>query len=179
MNKVKSIDFLMVVSSIISKWNNPIFNNYVNLGISGFITENIINNKYLELIKKFKPKYIIFYCGGNDIKKNISTTIITKNIIKFIEFVYKNFNLDVKIIFLSVLITPDKIRRNLACKIFLLNDIITKICLSFNKLTGFNKLLFVDINNILTKNDYIEDDEHLTPFAYEKIGKKILRIVKI
>lgn len=173
MNKVKSIDFLMVGSSIISKWNNPIFNNYVNLGISGFQTENIINNKYLELIKKFKPKYILYYCGANDIKKNISITIIIKNIIKFIKFVYKNFNLDVQIIFLSVLITPDIIRRNLACNIILLNDIITKICLSFNK------LLFVDINNILTKNDYIEDDKHLTQFAYEKIGKKILRFLKI
>lgn len=182
MNKENSkpIDILMIGSSIMKKWTNPNFINYpsyINLGVSRFKTDDIIKSNYLDLIEKFNPKYIIYYCGGNDIEKKIQVNNIIINIVKFIKFVYNNFNPDVKIIFISIIISPKKIKNQLESKINLLNKMIEKICLKINKSFRSNKLIYFEINDLLNDSDYTKDLNHLLSKAYDKINFRINTIL--
>jgi hypothetical protein len=88
-----NIDILLVGSSIIRNWLN--INEYfsdkkiVNLGINGLLTIKMVNSDYLLNLVKYKPKYTIYYCGGNDIDNNIHPELIIKNIQLFIKFIKK------------------------------------------------------------------------------------------
>ncbi len=167
---LKPVDFMIIGSSIMNRWPNPIFDNYINLSVSGFKTHNIINKRYLYFISKFSPKYIIYYCGSNDINKNISVEVIIKNIIKFIKFIYTYYDPVPKIIFLSLLVSPQKISKNLQNQVMLLNQLIQIICLKFKN------MIYVDINDIINHNDYLDDKNHLKLTGYDKINKKMYDI---
>ena len=93
---VKYIDILFIGSSIISRWEyNNILSSLriVNLGIDGLQTKDILEPKFINKIIKYFPKFIIYYCGGIDVNKNILIYEIISNItifIKLIKYIYGN-----------------------------------------------------------------------------------------
>ena len=84
------IDILLVGSSIIKKWIDLHIKKakIINLGMNGYLTSNMINKEYLEIVYKYKQKNIIYYAGGNDVKKYIDSDTIYQNMILF----YKKIN---------------------------------------------------------------------------------------
>jgi len=102
----------LIGSSIISKYKNVEIENYnvINSGISGLMTSQLnMNNNY-------EYDYMIFYCGNNDLKKNIDKKQIVANIEKFIYEFKKKFP-NTNIIILSILFSPKNHELNLIDKI--------------------------------------------------------------
>ena len=89
------INILLVGSSIAKRWTNLNLNikkaKIINLGMSGYLTLNMISNEYLEIVYKYKPQNIIYYAGCNDIKKYVDSKIIYQNMVLFYEKMNNNF----------------------------------------------------------------------------------------
>jgi lysophospholipase L1-like esterase len=73
---------LFLGSSIIERWDTDIpINNYVNLGISGLTTNELM--EYYSILSKYKCtkiEKIIIYIGSNDIVKKNQPDKIVDNI---------------------------------------------------------------------------------------------------
>jgi len=57
----------------------------------------------------YNPKYIIYYCGGNDIKNNFMKEYIFNNIKLFYSKINSIYKSNIKIIILSIIKIPKKI----------------------------------------------------------------------
>lgn len=172
---IKQVDILLIGSSIIYNWKNikKKFNDkkIINLGKGGLKTDDILDKIYFDKILLYKPKYIIYYCGGNDITNNISNENIYKNIIKFYKKIFKIFGNDIKIIFLSIIKSPEKRLLNKINDITFVNNKIKNFC-------QLNNVLYVNINNELKSTKLFKDDlNHLNNLGYDKINNKILQYI--
>lgn len=74
------INILLVGSSIAKRWNNLNIKKakIINLGMGGYLILNMISNEYLKVVYKYNPKNVIYYAGGNDIKKYIDSNILIR-----------------------------------------------------------------------------------------------------
>jgi lysophospholipase L1-like esterase len=147
---------LLVGSSIISKYKNIMIENYniINNGVSGLMTSqlNINNNDEYD--------YMIFYCGNNDLKKNINKQEIVTNIEKYIYEFKKKFP-NTNIIILSILTSPKNYELNLIDKIRYIN----------NKLKNIDNIYYLNINRQLSNKKYYSDGTHFNSIGYKKLSE--------
>jgi lysophospholipase L1-like esterase len=153
---------LLVGSSIISKYKNIMIENYniINNGVSGLMTSqlNINNNDEYD--------YMIFYCGNNDLKKNINKNEIVSNIEKYIYKFKKQFP-NTKIIILSILFSPKNYELNLIDKIRYIN----------NKLKNIDNIYYLNINRQLSNKKYYSDGTHFNYMGYKKLNDILSNII--
>ena len=180
---------LLVGSSIIKKWTNPPLINkkaiIINKGMSGYITKDLISPKYLKsifLIKESNPKYIIIYCGSNDIRKYTSNNldidynlldISIYNITIFIDLLKKIFKKST-IILISVIKSPIMHELNKIKNINYFN----KKLLEYSNIE--KKFIYVDVNKDLNnKIKYFKEDKlHLNEDGYKIMNDNIYKIIK-
>jgi lysophospholipase L1-like esterase len=161
--KKSSHDIVLIGSSIISKWKlNHIFgfNKIKNNGISGLFTKNLFKT-HLDFTN---PKYIIFYCGGNDLRNHISSSIIIHNTNNYIEFLISQYP-NTKIILLSILLSPSAE-----------NDIIEPINKWYHDIAikYTNHIIYINVNTKMNKHDYYKSDGiHLNQIGYDKLQNTI------
>ena len=159
---------LLLGSSIIRNWKNFITNQeneeVINMGKSGLVTANL--PKYLEKIPNIDPEYILFYCGGNDLLRNINEKDILNNLQSFLDDLVIKFPKS-KIIVISVIKSPIMYNGKI-------NDIdyINNSIRKYSKM--FHNIQYVNVNRILCdKAFFMEDGLHLNNSGYEKMNTKL------
>ena len=162
-------DIVLIGSSIISKWKlDSLFGlkNIKNNGIPGLLTKKLFNTR----IDFSNPKYIIFYCGGNDLRNNISPSIIINNINKFLTFLMTQFP-DTQIIILSILMSENIVNlKKIKKKINIVNNWYS----DFSK-NNSNHFIYINLNYTLfdTLDFYNPDGIHLNKNGYDEIKNSI------
>lgn len=150
-------------------WNELLGrNDVVNRGISGDITEGILNR--LETVVKVKPRYCFFMGGINDFVKGISFDITVGNSIAIINRLNDN---GIRPVIQSVIYTGynydgQKEINLLASRI---NEVMKKFAIN-------NNIYFLDLNNYLSEGgllnpDYTYDGLHLNAKGYSIWGQVI------
>lgn len=164
---------LLLGSSIVKQWKSFYIydNDIINKGISGLLTNSLLSSQYLNEISKVKkPEYILFYCGGNDLRKNIEPHIILNNIIKFIQEL-QNMFLDSHIIIISIIKSPIMYEKNRIENI----DHINKYLKKTSKIK--NNLFYIDVNKELDNSIYFKKDMlHINHIGYNRLNIKINNI---
>ena len=174
---------LLIGSSTIRKWNNFTLHikneQIINRGISELTTPDLLSTKYTYYITsgiKQQPKYIVFYCGINDV---FDTVYNNKTIIKttrvFLQELHKIFPSS-KIIVISLIKSPKTYNANKTEDINYINNRIRDFC---SIKTPY--LHYVNVNRelqSLTTNYFMNDGFHLNEIGYEKLNKKIVESIK-
>ena len=103
---------LLLGSSTIKKWKNfTLFlknEQVIDRGVSGLTTSLLLTNNYFDYITngiKEQPKYIIFYCGINDVFTNVENKEIVNNSKLFLHKLHKTFTKS-RIIVISLIKSP-------------------------------------------------------------------------
>ena len=135
----------------------------MNRGFGGAQTADVL--EYMDrIVLPYKPKNIVFYCGGNDVAKGKSPQVAVTNLKTFIERVHKVLP-ETKIFVLSMKPTPS--REEQWPKLQFGNkaraDYISKTNNVFY--VDVAKSMF-DIEGNLKKNIYIADNLHLNKVGY-------------
>jgi lysophospholipase L1-like esterase len=180
MTKPIPIDILLVGSSIIQKWNTlqnflPPSIKIVNLGMSAFTSADMFDAHYIQLLSKYNPVNIIYYCGSNDIRKNIDPRVVIRNIEYFFINIFKKiYGPNVNIIFISIIQNPVKsiYKKNI--------DIVNYY--THNNIIQFSKkfyISFLDITEDLHDTKYFyKDNIHLNKSGYQKLNEKIIPLLR-
>jgi len=146
-------------------------------------SSSLLSSNYVDYITNGitrKPKYIVFYCGINDVfdtvynNKTISKTII-KNTRVFLQNLHKIFPSS-KIIVISLIKSPKTYNANKTEDVNHINNRIRDFCSIKNPY-----LHYVNVNRELqssTTNYFMNDGFHLNELGYEKINKKIVESIK-
>jgi lysophospholipase L1-like esterase len=109
-NPQQSGGIVFAGSSIFEQWSNlksqmaplPVFNR----AISG--TKTYQQLTYMDqLVLKYHPKIIVYYCGSNDVGEGSTAAAIIKNFKKFVDRVAAELP-DTKIVFASIIRAPQK-----------------------------------------------------------------------
>ena len=153
----------LIGSSIIKKWNFPL--NSINLGIGRLLTNQL---QSLILPKINVNDSIVFYCGGNDIRKQFDIEYTYNNIVLFLSL------LNCQDIYVISIVKCKKIYdigRNIDTD--LLNDKLRKLCLNNGYHYIESNLIFdyclIDNECNLCK----EDGVHLQNEGYDKLEELI------
>jgi lysophospholipase L1-like esterase len=172
---------LLIGSSTIRKWNNFTLHikneQIINRGISELTTTDLLSSKYFDYITsgiRRPPKYIIFYCGINDVFDNIANKTIIKNTRIFLQELHKIFPSS-KIIVISLIKSPKTYNVNKTEDVDYINNRIRDYC---SIKTPY--LHYVNVNRelqSLTTNYFMNDGFHLHEIGYEKINKKIVESI--
>jgi lysophospholipase L1-like esterase len=178
-NSKKDIDILLVGSSIIKRWKIENYYNksvkIINLGINGIFSEKVISKNYINMMSIYNPKNIIYYCGGNDIRKEHDLLIDIKNIQFFLlnlKNIYKN---NINVIFIAIFKNPKNILYNK--NINIVNKSIKIFINDYNKYNNIH-LNFLDINKYIFDSKYfMEDNIHLNKDGYEILNKKTFDLI--
>ena len=173
---------LLLGSSTIRKWKNftlQIKNEQIiNRGISELTTDSLLSTNYFDYITngiKQQPKYIVFYCGINDVFDNIENKTTNKNIRDFLQELHKIFPSS-RIIVISLIKSPKTYKENKIEDVNYINNRMRDFC---SIKTPY--LHYVNVNKELhssTTNYFMNDGFHLNEVGYEKINKKILHSIK-
>jgi lysophospholipase L1-like esterase len=172
---VKDIDILLVGSSIVNRWKNIqkkfCDKQIINLGGEGIKTNELLDESYFNKILNYNPKYIIYYCGGNDIQKNFVKEYIYNNIKLFYTKINMIYGSNVKIIFLSIIKSPKKRIEKKVDNINYINNKIKYLCKN-------NNSVYLNINKELKNiNFYKKDMNHLKIIGYNKINEKLAKYI--
>ena len=162
--KTKSHDVVLIGSSIISRWklyNIFGFNTIKNNGISGLLTNDLFKTR----LDFSNPKYIIYYCGGNDLRHNISPYIIIHNTNKYLEFVITKYPNTI-IILLSIFMS-NTIIKDIQNEVNIINKWYRVISNKYQ-----NNIIYLNVNQIMNNKtiDYYDSDGiHLYHIGYDKL----------
>lgn len=155
-------DVVLIGSSIISRWklyNIFGFKNIKNNGISGLLTNDLFKT-HLDFSN---PKYIIYYCGGNDLRYNISPYIIIHNTNKYLEFMITKYPNTIFIL-LSIFMS-NTIIKDIQNEVNIINKWYNIISNKYQ-----NNIIYVNvIQKIIHKDDYDSDGIHLNHIGYDKL----------
>ena len=172
------MNILLLGASIIKHWNTNILSlidskqniNIINKGIDGLKTIQLLDSNYLinliNLANSNSFDYIIFYCGGNDVRKNVELNQIISNLIIFLNFLQDIFP-NTRIFYISIF-SGDKIFRN---DINYVNKQIKK------KYINQNKNQIIQIKGFFNKKFYMSDLIHLNDLGYLKLTHKISNLI--
>jgi lysophospholipase L1-like esterase len=163
-------------SSIIAMWDNvPDFfpgERVLNTAISGSQTADLLPQQE-PLVLAHHPRIVCYYCGSNDLNYAVTPARIAENVARTYELLHGELS-DIKFVYLSIIRAPQKADAGLMEQVEEANGL---ICRMAEQLPGF---YFVDINPVFfteagepRQDFYIEDRLHLTPAAYEALGKYI------
>jgi len=170
---------LLIGSSTIEKWKN--FTLYlknqqiINRGISGLTTSSLLSSNYVDYITSGitrNPKYIVFYCGINDVFDNMENKTIIKNTRVFLTELHKIFP-TTRIIVISLIKSPKTYNAKKIEDVNYINNRVRDFC---SIKTPY--LHYVNVNKelqSLTTNYFMNDGFHLNEIGYEKINKKIVQ----
>jgi len=172
---VKDIDILLVGSSIVNRWKNIekkfCDKKIINLGGGGMKTHELLEDLYFNKILNYNPKYIIYYCGGNDIQKNFIKEYIYNNIKLFYSKINSIYGSNVKIIFLSIIKSPKKRIEKKIDNIDYVNNKIKNLCKN-------NNSVYLNINRELEDIKFYKIDmNHLKIIGYNKINEKLEKYI--
>jgi len=164
--KTKShYDVVLIGSSIISRWklyNIFGFKTIKNNGISGLLTNDLFKTR----LDFSGPKYIIYYCGGNDLRHNISPYIIIHNTNKYLEFVITKYPNTIFIL-LSIFMS-NTIIKDIQNEVNIINKWYRVISNKYQ-----NNIIYLNVNQIINNNktiDYYDSDGiHLNHIGYDKL----------
>ena len=120
----------LIGSSIIKNWKFPL--ECQNLGIGGLITSEL---------KQLKVDYndsIVFYCGGNDIRKYVPIEVIFENIVKFFKNIKSRDVYIISIVKCKKIYDMDRSKQT---------DILNNMLKDFCKLKGYK---YIDSNLIFS-----------------------------
>jgi lysophospholipase L1-like esterase len=163
-------NILLLGSSIIYLFKPKIKNyNIINNGILGLTVNKMLSKSFLNkyIISNNKYDYMIFYCGNNDLKQDISRKEIVKNIKIFIN-TFQELYPTTKIIIISILLSPKNYELNLANDIQFINQHLKKI----------TNILFINVNRELSHEKYyIKDNVHLNNIGYDKLNNILEQII--
>jgi len=169
---------LLLGSSTIKKWKNFTMNSHhediINKGISSLTTSYLLTNEYMEYICKnieANPKYIIFYCGINDIFDNVENKQIVNNILLFLNKIHTIFTKS-RIIVISLIKSPKVYKEKKLEHVNYINNKIREYCASISPRISYinvNKELYTSNGSYFTKDDF-----HVNEFGYKKMNKKLL-----
>lgn len=174
---------LLIGSSTIRKWKDFTLHlkngQIINRGISHLTTESLLSTKYTDHITngiKKQPKYIVFYCGINDVFDPVyNNKSIIKNTRIFLQELHKIFP-NSTIIVVSLIKSPKTYNESKTEDINYINNRMRDFC---SIKTPY--LQYVNVNRELqssTTNYFMNDGFHLNELGYEKINKKILQSIK-
>jgi len=178
---------LLLGSSTIKKWKHftlthITFKNelVINRGVSKLTTSSLLTNNYFDFItnginNKQQPKYIVFYCGINDIHANVENKQIINNSRLFLHKLHKTFT-NSRIIVISLIKSPRIYKEKKIEDVNYVNNKIRDYC---SIKTPY--LHYINVNkelNSSTINYFMNDGFHLNELGYEKMNKKILETVK-
>jgi lysophospholipase L1-like esterase len=163
-------------SSIIAMWENvaDFFpgERVLNTAISGSQTADLLP-ELESLVLAHHPRTVCYYCGSNDINYAVPPLRIAENVARTYELLHEELP-GLQFVYLSIIRAPQKTDGGLIDKVDEANALICKMA---EQLPGFH---FIDINPVFFTEDgeprldyYIEDRLHLTPAAYEGLGKYI------
>jgi lysophospholipase L1-like esterase len=172
---------LLVGSSTIRKWNSFTLHikneQIINRGISELTTTDLLSSKYFDYITSGitrKPKYVVFYCGINDVFDNMENKTIIKNTRIFLQELHKIFPTS-KIIVISLIKSSKTYNANKTEDVDYINNRIRDYC---SIKTPY--LHYVNVNRelqSLTTNYFMNDGFHLNEIGYEKMNKKIVESI--
>jgi lysophospholipase L1-like esterase len=170
---------LLLGSSTIKKWKDftmNLQNEYIiNKGISSLTTSYLLTNEYMEYVCKnieIQPKYIVIYCGINDVFDNVENKQIVNNIQLFLNELHTMFTKS-KIIVISLIKSPKVYKEKKLEDVNYINNKIREYCTTMSK-----KISYVNVNKELyTSNGmyFTKDNFHVNELGYKKINKKILQ----
>lgn len=173
---------LLLGSSTIKKWKHFTLHlkneQVINRGVSGLTTSSLLTNNYFDYITngiKQQPKYIVFYCGINDIHANVENKEIVNNSRLFLHKLHKTFT-NSRIIVISLIKSPRIYKEKKIEDVNYVNNKMRDFC---SIKTPY--LHYINVNkelNSTTINYFMNDGFHLNELGYEKMNKKILETVK-
>ncbi len=172
---MKNADIVMLGNSITFGVNwSELIDNYkiANRGISGDVTEGFLNR--MDNVISLKPKLCFIMGGINDIYSDIKPEEVFENYSKILDLLVSN-NI-IPIVQSTLFVSPkwrNHSEKNIEVK--LLNDMLIKY-------TSEKGILFLDLNELLSKNDilldeYTYDGLHLNADAYKVWGGEVEKII--
>ena len=171
---------LLVGSSIIQHWKRSEWNScpVINFGKGGlksiFLTE-YFDYIFTETDKYIEPSYIIFYCGGNDLRKLATTKsvdehfmeksipVVAENITNGIDMLRKQFPKST-IIVLQVMKGERLYQYNMLHEVDEVNE---HIRLFVSKKTN---MIYVHVNFFLSSKHYSIDGIHINEYGYNLLN---------
>ena len=172
---------LLVGSSTIRKWNNFTLHikneQSINCAVSELTTTDLLTNKYFDYITNGlseQPKYIIFYCGINDVFNNIDNKTTVKNTRFFLTELHKIFPKS-RIIVISLIKSPKTYNEFKIEDVNYINNRVRDFC---SIKTPY--LHYVNVNKELQSvsvDYFMNDGFHLNELGYEKMNKKIVESI--
>jgi len=166
---------LVVGSSIPNRWKNlQIYNNnynIINKAIGRYTTQHLLSDNYLNKLKINLPKYIIYYCGGNDIKKGYDINQIINNVIEFRNILMNKYKNSIYIV-ISIIKSPLMFKRNKIKEINFFNS-------QLKKLSHKHNFVYLEINDGWNKMKqfYINDLNHPNILGYNIMNIKLNNII--
>lgn len=157
---------LFIGSSSIYKWKTAEAfpnSNIINRGIPGAEISDI-NYFYTNLVKKYLPATVVFYCGDNDVasgKKPLKITAEFKNFVSKL----KNQQPKTSLIFLAI--KPSPLRWQLWQTMTEVNGLIQKYCKDDSNCTYIDSATPLLKNGRPDKNLFNSDGLHLNTFGYQ------------
>ncbi|WED20617.1 GDSL-type esterase/lipase family protein [Vibrio sp. JC009] len=112
-----------------------------NMGISGDTTRGVI--KRLDLVNRVKPEVVFIMIGTNDLGRNIKV----KEISHHFQIILDALKTDERKIIVQSVLLSNGFKRN--------NDKVKLLNLEIKKLAALNNVNYLDVNRVLSKNDYI------------------------
>jgi lysophospholipase L1-like esterase len=137
------------------------------MGISRLTTNTLISPPYLNKISKIKkPKYILLYVGGNDLRNDLDNNHILENITHFIVEL-RNMYSHPHITILSIIKSPIMIKENRIQDIIYVNNLLKKN----SKKLDYH---YLDINKELDNYNFFKEDKlHLNKLGYTKLSSTL------
>ena len=171
------MNVLLFGSSIIRNWNNftlkQVNENIVNKGISGLHTKELLSDKVMRILElNPQPKYLIFYCGTNDIVSNVTSLDIAYNLQKFLQKISRLYP-NTTIIVLSLIKSPKLVEFGKTNQIDFVNTTLRKFC------KKNDNIVFININLVLNDSNkyFLKDGFHLNSIGYKKINSKLVDLI--
>ncbi len=147
----------------------------INQAFGGSKTWEVLNYAD-ELVLRYKPKIVVYYCGSNDINMGINAQKVKQNFQLFVEYIQTNLP-KTRIYFVSINRAPQK--QNKWHIVDAANDLIEQYC------EQSSHLQYIDVNHIWadskgkSRQDFFESDRvHLKPIAYQEFTKVIKPILE-
>jgi len=177
------MNVLLFGSSIIRNWNNftlkQVNENIVNKGISGLHTKELLSDKVMRILElnpqnpqNPQPKYLIFYCGTNDIVSNVTSLDIAYNLQKFLQKISRLYP-NTTIIVLSLIKSPKLVEFGKTNQIDFVNTALRKFC------KKNDNIVFINVNLLLNDSNkyFLKDGVHLSSVGYKKINSKLIDLI--
>ena len=150
-------NILLIGSSFIKKMDLRGDYTIVNHGISRLTTEKLLDPAYISSItNNFIPSCIVFYCGNNDLIRDVDKKIICENIGKFLIMISSIYPRS-KIIVIGLLLSPLLVGLKKTYDISYINSY----------LRGFSlqRVSYININKQVYRH-YDADNIHLNKTGY-------------